>query len=205
MLSSGYHCLNFIKFPVEMVLNLRMDCIEWEIVFMCFLFISNHIRILCQWVTKLVDSYWGRFFDRRDDINYLQKLYSCPSFKTFIMLPFKTFIVEKLILDVAIWEEKLIVTSALLFFFWWEQSNMGLGRFIPLHWQHEKRSWCYLPSSKKNNIHFTKPGCFSNSMQVWCTPIQCWHACRSHKWGPGLYMDIGLGTSVSFCTRFLYV
>jgi hypothetical protein len=44
----------------------------------------------------------GRFLDRRDDINYLRKLYCCPRFKTFIMLPFKTFIVEKLILDLAI-------------------------------------------------------------------------------------------------------
>ena len=41
----------------------------------------------------------------------------------------------------------------------------------------------------------------SSSMQVGCTPFNCWHACRSHLFGPGLYVDIGLATSVSFCVK----
>lgn len=85
----------------------------------------------------------------------------------------------------------------------WEQSNMGMGWFIYFHRQYEKRSWCCLPSSEKNNIHFTKSTHVSNSVQVWCTPLQCWRACRSHKWRSGLYVDIELRTSVSFCTRVL--
>ena len=54
------------------------------------------------------------------------------------------------------------------------------------------------PQLKRNNIYSTKSTYVSNSKPVWCTPLQCWQGCRSHKFGSGLYVDIRLGTSVSF-------
>jgi hypothetical protein len=85
----------------------------------------------------------------------------------------------------------LMLAEFVILILWW-QSNMGLGQFVPLHWEYDKRSRRCLNSSKGNGKDSSEPTHICNSMQILCTPLWGWDASRSYKRRPGLYLDFKL-------------